>query len=545
MSTYSSSESSERSSTSPSPEVLNTVDLIRRQPATEAPPPLQRIFDHPGYDNSDAIFTAIQAVAKEEGFAVRKQGSRANNVYFVCSQEGEHKDSHRYIATAGRMRKDSNVKSKRTNCLWKCYAARSKKTNMLWKLYERNLQHNHPMTGSAYCFHQHRRLTDDERAVAVSALAANATAPAIVEMLTQKAAAEGRTSYVSPKEIYNLKAEIKGVALQGRTPVDAIIREMQRKGIPHRYRANQNEELQSFFWTTPMAIILAKYYGYVFFIDCTYKSNKYQMPLMHIVSMSPTNKSFTVALCFLEGETKEEYVWGLQSLANVCGNLPTGVVLTDQCAALRDALTIVYPEWKQQLCTWHLSENLNANYKQKVPEEDFERLKHSADILRTAKTKESYDRIRAACSEEFLRNPKTRSAWAYVLTQHEQGDFFLTHRLQTTLNFGATTTSRGESFHRALKNSINGGTADMFTAVHASIIHMRGTHRNIFKEHANDAIFRDIDSPPCFQPVKFERKSPPLQVKLTSCLSTIAQECNRRERSQDDARRSISAATSC
>jgi hypothetical protein len=511
MSDYSSSESSERT---PSPELLNPVDLIRRQPATEAPHPLQHIFDHPGYDDSDAIITAVQAVAKNEGFAVRKEGAAANRLYIVCTQQGEHKDRHRYMATAGRMRKDSNVKTKRTNCLWKCYAARSKKTNMRWKLYERNLQHNHPMTGSAYAFHQHRRLTDDERAVAVSALAANATAPAIVEMLTQKAAAEGRQSYVSPKEIYNLKAEIKSVALQGRTPADAMIREVIRKGIPHCYRTNANEELQSFFFTTPLAIILAKYYGYVFFIDCTYKTNKYQMPLMHIVSMSPTNKSFTVGLAFLEGETKEEYVWGLQSLAYVCGNLPTGVVVTDQCSALRDALTIVFPHWKQQLCTWHLADNLSTNYKQKVPEEDFEALKHSANVLRAAKTKDSYERIRAACSEKFLTNPKTRSAWTYILTQHEQGEFFLTHRLQTTLNFGATTTSRGESFHRALKNSISGGTADMFTAVHAAIIHMRGTHRTIFKEHANDCIFRDIDSPPCFQPVSFEIFLPPLKSAL-------------------------------
>jgi hypothetical protein len=327
-----------------------------------------------------------------------------------------------------------------------------------------------------------------------------------VEILAQHAADAGRESHVSLQEIYNLKSGIKTMAREGRTPADAIIREMVKRGIPHRVRADpETEELQTLFFTSPLAIVLAKYYGYVLFMDATYKTNKYQMPFLHIVSMSPTNLTFTVGLCFLSGETQSEYIWALQSLQDLCGNLPTEVVLTDQCEALRNALTIVYPNWKQQLCTWHLGQNLVKHHKGKMSKEDFEEVKVASQHIASEPCEDEYEALVEHYTARFLARDKTAAAWQYVLGQHEQAEYFAAHRLQTTLNFGERATSRGEAFHRAIKLSMMSPTADLFTTVHAALIHMRSTHRKIFKLHATDILYTEKSFPPCMMSVSFLR----------------------------------------
>jgi hypothetical protein len=93
--------------------------------------------------------------------------------------------------------------------------------------------------------------------------------------------------------------------MSSRTPADAVVREMICSGISHAVFLNDHDELQGLFFTNPLAIILTEYYGYVLHMDATYKTNKHGMPLLHIVGSSPTNKSFTVALCFMTTESEE------------------------------------------------------------------------------------------------------------------------------------------------------------------------------------------------------------------------------------------------
>ena len=41
--------------------------------------------------------------------------------------------------------------------------------------------------------------------------------------------------------------------------------------------------------------------------DCTYKTNKFDMPLLNIISYDHHGNTFTVALCFLDTEAEENY----------------------------------------------------------------------------------------------------------------------------------------------------------------------------------------------------------------------------------------------
>ncbi|XP_026410785.1 uncharacterized protein LOC113306010 [Papaver somniferum] len=49
-------------------------------------------------------------------------------------------------------------------------------------------------------------------------------------------------------------------------------------------------------------------------MDCTYKTNKFEMPLFNIVGKTSTNAHFSVGFCFLKNELEESYVWALNQV---------------------------------------------------------------------------------------------------------------------------------------------------------------------------------------------------------------------------------------
>ncbi|KAI5663606.1 hypothetical protein M9H77_22929 [Catharanthus roseus] len=54
-------------------------------------------------------------------------------------------------------------------------------------------------------------------------------------------------------------------------------------------------------------------------MDATYKKNKYNMPLLEVVRMTPTGKNFTVATVFMCNEHATTYKWFIQNWKNVVG----------------------------------------------------------------------------------------------------------------------------------------------------------------------------------------------------------------------------------
>jgi len=42
-------------------------------------------------------------------------------------------------------------------------------------------------------------------------------------------------------------------------------------------------------------------------LDCTYKTNRFKMPLLNICGISPLRKAFSIAAVFLDGEKEKQY----------------------------------------------------------------------------------------------------------------------------------------------------------------------------------------------------------------------------------------------
>ena len=109
-----------------------------------------------------------------------------------------------------------------------------------------------------------------------------------------------------------------------------------------------------------------------FFIDSTYKTNRYRLPLLDFVGVTPTAMAFSAGFAYLEGERFNNIVWALEQfrglfLRNDC--LPV-VIVTDRDLALMNAVKTVFPESTNLLCRFHIDKNMKAKCKSLIGEKN-------------------------------------------------------------------------------------------------------------------------------------------------------------------------------
>ena len=57
--------------------------------------------------------------------------------------------------------------------------------------------------------------------------------------------------------------------------------------------------LNSICFVHSKSVELVQRYRYVFILDCTYRTNKFQMPLLHVSGISSTYRTFNAGYVFL------------------------------------------------------------------------------------------------------------------------------------------------------------------------------------------------------------------------------------------------------
>ncbi|XP_038708612.1 PKS-NRPS hybrid synthetase CHGG_01239-like [Tripterygium wilfordii] len=70
----------------------------------------------------------------------------------------------------------------------------------------------------------------------------------------------------------------------------------------------KTEELQDLFWCNSTSIQPARAFPFVFMLDCTYNTNKYRLPLLQIVGVTSTKKTFSICFCYMSAEKEYNYV---------------------------------------------------------------------------------------------------------------------------------------------------------------------------------------------------------------------------------------------
>jgi hypothetical protein len=96
------------------------------------------------------------------------------------------------------------------------------------------------------------------------------------------------------------------------------------------------------------------YFGDVLSFDTTYNTNQYDMKFTPFTGVNHHMCSIFFGAALLPDEKIESYVWLFQIWG---GNAPT-LIVTDEDASMRVAISIVLPNTKHRLCMWHIIKKL-------------------------------------------------------------------------------------------------------------------------------------------------------------------------------------------
>ena len=78
-----------------------------------------------------------------------------------------------------------------------------------------------------------------------------------------------------------------------------LMRLLERDQYIHWHRLKDEDMVRDIFWC---AVKLANTCNLVFLIDSTYKTNRYRLPLLDFVWVTPTGMTFSTSFAYLEGE---------------------------------------------------------------------------------------------------------------------------------------------------------------------------------------------------------------------------------------------------
>lgn len=114
-------------------------------------------------------------------------------------------------------------------------------------------------------------------------------------------------SMLRPRNIYNLKAEIRRKALGPLTPMQAILQKLNEDDWMYQYETGTNDHLTHLFVMQRSSEKILKQNHEVLTMNSTYKTNRYKMPLLIISGQTAMNTNFYVAFCFLSQEKVNDY----------------------------------------------------------------------------------------------------------------------------------------------------------------------------------------------------------------------------------------------
>jgi hypothetical protein len=311
---------------------------------------------------------------------------------------------------------------------------------------------------------------------------------------------ENPEAHIIVSDIYNIRKEDKKRALGGHTPAQALVKELEISEYQHQLKTDTSGHITHLFFAHPQAVLQLKAYPDVLLMDCTYKTNRFKMPLMVIVGSTNLNTTFHVAYCFLANEGEEDYLWAVQALKVILdqpGHIYPGVVVTDREVALINAVRLTFPMTKRLLCLWHINENVLSRVSKNFEEgplrdkfmEDWAGVLASPSRLDFEKRWDSLFDDYSKDYEElvwYLKDTWLVFKWNIVRFWVDQN-----------LHFGNRVTSRVESAHSTLKRYLQVSTGDLGNVLEKIHLLLQNQHQehHAALESARQRIPHDVNIP--------------------------------------------------
>jgi hypothetical protein len=422
------------------------------------PPPIGQ------FSSYDELLAHVRAFVLTQGYTVTIKRTRTGangevkNVTLHCDRSGTYRNSLNLTADLRRRQTASRL----LDCPFELYGTRR---NGVWFLEVRNSEHNHEASEDMSGHPITRRLNTEQRELVQQMSTAGSRPREILSTIHQSYPSSMATS----RTIYNTLHSIREERLDGRTPIQALFDKLQESDFEFDYQRDHQNHITHLFFAHRISIALTRTYPVVLLLDCTYKTNRYRMPLLNVVGMTSFNTTFFSCFVFLKDETEADYEWALTCISKIFNGIPhPNVIVTDRELALMNAITRVFPGAHHLLCIWHINKNILAKCKRHFATEE-----HWTEFI------ELWKAVTASITEqdfttqwnEFLECYESKPDVLQYLQEtwilHKER--FISAWADRYLHLGNKATSRVEGAHATLKKCLQTSTGDL-ESVHRKII---------------------------------------------------------------------------
>jgi hypothetical protein len=365
-----------------------------------APIPMPLPSTEQRYSDPESAIAVINELARPAGYAVVKGRSKKTKrgvlkrVVLHCDRRGEYKDR---ISEESRKRQTN---TRTCGCKFQITLRRltegqlslfaNHESNAPWILTIENRDHNDHEASEASTHYIHRNHELKQlRETITTQLHLQIPTRQIVTSIHEA----NPNSCIISADINNFRAKLSQEFLNGRTPVQALLMELPTDGQwVFRHTLDADNHVTVLFAMHKTSLEMLKHHPWVLSMDCTYKTNRYNMPLLDIIGFTCTGASFYLGWAFLANEREETYKIVLEYLAEMYQHIreanlsalglldtfPTALttpsdidlatpdifpatpstILTDKESGLINAIHNIFPDTYTMICIWHINMNL-------------------------------------------------------------------------------------------------------------------------------------------------------------------------------------------
>ncbi|GJU05403.1 PKS-NRPS hybrid synthetase [Tanacetum coccineum] len=402
------------------------------------------------FESCDDLLKSVRAFYCAKGYGLSIRDSQKDKyVTLQCQRSGSYRD----VRNIGDKRK-RNTTSRLVECPFQ--SGGKKGSDGSWVFKVANLEHNHEPSTDMLGHPSFRRLEPDDVQSVKSMIVSGIPPRQMLTSLRQQTPNLPANS----KTIYNLKAKIRRNELGDRSMVMALLDELEKGGFTYDDFKDSDGHITRLFIAHPLSIKLARLFPDVFVMDCTYKTNKYKMPLLDIIGVLCFNTSFYSGFAFLKNEDEDSNEWALNAFKKILGdsNQPS-VIITDRELALLNGIKKVFPTTTSLLCIWHIKKNVFSNCKTYFEHaEDFDIFMSTWNVVAYSTTEALFNN-NWADFELFYKGKK--DAMEYIKKNwFPWKEKFVSAWTEKYLHFGNRASSRAESAHAKLKKYLQVSTGD-------------------------------------------------------------------------------------
>ena len=239
------------------------------------------------YESRDALVKSINEWAATRGYAFvtgrsHKEKTGRLTITYTCDRACKPPD-----ASKDRQRKTT---TRGTSCQFSVLAKQSLDKST-WTLKHRPdirfSSHNHNPSPHPSAHPVHRVLSGDDKSK-IASLSNAGVAPKDIRTYIR----QNFDTPVTQQDIYNRIADIRRDAYEGQSTIHALVNHLDDDGFWSRIQFDPHGRVTAVLFAHPESIAHLQAYPDVLLLDCTYKTNKYGMPLLDIIGVDACQRSF-------------------------------------------------------------------------------------------------------------------------------------------------------------------------------------------------------------------------------------------------------------